>query len=187
VVCGETCEEAEARLNEVERRLALLPRDARRDWDLSLWRLAGTHWKLPESEELHTLATDPVSRRILAGGVLFPCQAMFLGTTVTAISGLDSASEEAIQPPAFAIVEGRGIVTNPQLTASQRCVLNGLLHVVQRIAHDAPIRYLTDAEVVQLLNEDAHNYKLCTEDNAPQTLPRVDCAAVASASGASPL
>jgi hypothetical protein len=97
---------------------------------------------------------------------------MFLGTRVESMpdceflpDGVEEFEHERIIP-AFGIVEGRGVVTNRRITASQRCVLNGLLQVVQRIDALAPIRYLSDTEVLNLLNEDAHNYQLCTERNA---------------------
>jgi rhamnose utilization protein RhaD (predicted bifunctional aldolase and dehydrogenase) len=173
VVCAETCVEAEGLLKAVERRLAA-PVRRNAIWDCGLLSRIETHsqWKLPESEDLHTLATDPVSRRILDGGVLYPCQAMFLGTKVTSMpdcvflpDGVDQFEHER-EVPAFGIIEGRGVITNRRMTASQRSVLNGLLQVVQRIDEAAPIRYLSDSEVLTLLNEDAHNYQLCTERNA---------------------
>jgi rhamnose utilization protein RhaD (predicted bifunctional aldolase and dehydrogenase) len=173
VVCAETCAEAEDLLNEVERRLAA-PVRRNTIWDCGLLsRIENdSQWKLPESEDLHTLATDPISRRILADGVLYPCQAMFLGTKVTSMpdcaflpEGVDQFEHER-DVPAFGVIEGRGIVTNRRMTSSQRAVLNGLLQVVQRIDEAAPIHYLSDTEVLTLLNEDAHNYQLCTERNA---------------------
>jgi ribulose-5-phosphate 4-epimerase/fuculose-1-phosphate aldolase len=124
VICGETCDAAENLLTEVERRLAVPVRV----------KSCG----------------DEVSRRILTGGILYPCQAIFLGDKHTA---------------AFTI-EDQGIVADRKLTASQLCVLHGLQQVVRRIDAAAPIRYLSDAEVSALLNEDAHGYQLCTEKNA---------------------
>jgi rhamnose utilization protein RhaD (predicted bifunctional aldolase and dehydrogenase) len=183
VVCAETCQEAENLLADVERRLAAAVR-TNSTWDCDLLARieSHAHWKLPDSEDLHTLATDAVSRRILAGGILYPCQAMFLGTKVESMpdcvflpDGVKQFEHER-DVPAFGIIEGRGVVTNRRMTASQRCVLNGLLQVVQRIDAAAPIRYLSDSEVLALLNEDAHNYQLCTEQNA---VPRGDIEHVA--------
>ncbi|HWF08014.1 MAG TPA: class II aldolase/adducin family protein [Bryobacteraceae bacterium] len=173
VVCGDDCAAAEALLNAVEERLAVKPR-THPAWDSGFLSRFGaqSRWNLPESADLHTLATDAVSRRILVGGILYPCQAMFLGTKVESMpdceflpDGVEEFEHER-GIPAFGIVEGRGVVTNRRLTASQRCVLNGLLQVVQRIDEAAPIRYLSDTEVLNLLNEDAHNYQICTERNA---------------------
>lgn len=173
VVCADDCPAAEALLNTVEERLAIPPR-TNPAWDSGFLSRFGAQspWNPPESADLHTLATDPVSRRILAGGILYPCQAIFLGTKVESMpdceflpDGVEEFEHER-GIPAFGVVEGRGIVTNRRLTTSQRCVLNGLMQVVQRIDAAAPIRYLSDTEVLQLLNEDAHNYQLCTERNA---------------------
>jgi ribulose-5-phosphate 4-epimerase/fuculose-1-phosphate aldolase len=152
VVCGGNCEEAEALLQEVERLVSAPMRMPAGGvgFDESLWGLVDADWKLPDTTDLHLLGTDPVSERILRGGILFPCQAIFLG---------DSA---------FRIAEGRGIVVNRRLSVSQLCVLNGLLQVVQRIDKDAPIRYLSDSEARELVTEDAHNYHLWSEANAPE-------------------
>ena len=166
VVCGDDCESAENLLAEVEFRLGLPVRSGptcgcslRQVMD----QLPG--WGLPEAAELHALGTDEVNRRILKGGVLYPCQVMFLGPKVLCLPGPGEDPERA----AFGVVEGRGVVTNRNLTQSQRAVLQGLLHVVQRIEPDAPIRYLSQTEVVSLLTDDAHGYQICSEKNAART------------------
>jgi len=118
VICGEDCDSAENLLGEVERRLAVVPR------------------RYPDS----------TSERILAGGFLYPCQAVFLG-------------------PSTAL--------EPAMTPTQRAVLDGLLEVVRRVDPAAPIRYLSDAEISTLLNEDAHRYRLVVEQNAVSSQNRL--------------
>jgi rhamnose utilization protein RhaD (predicted bifunctional aldolase and dehydrogenase) len=83
VVCGENCQTAENLLREVEFRLALAARAAS-GFDTSLLsELDGhPHWTVSDSTALHALATDPLSHRILLGGILCPCQAVFLGTAL---------------------------------------------------------------------------------------------------------
>lgn len=177
VICADTCDSAERLLYEVERRVALPPRtDHGADCALLSRMLSrnesSSPWSLPEPTRLHALGTDAVSRKILRGGILYPCQAIFLGTQVALMPDCEFLPQGAEQfehdceTPAFGIIEGRGVVTNRKITASQRSVLNGLLEVVQRLDSTAPIRYLTDSEVLALLNEDAHRYQLCTEKNA---------------------
>jgi hypothetical protein len=39
-------------------------------------------WQFPDVNLLHALGTDEVSLKILRGGVLYPCQAIFLGQTI---------------------------------------------------------------------------------------------------------
>jgi hypothetical protein len=111
---------------------------------------------------LHALGTDEVSLRILKGGVLYPCQAIFLGHTVPLLpprvaaskfkkhfSGIDNA-------PPFAVVERRGVVLNEKMTSAQRATLIGLAQVTQRTEESARLRYLNSAEVEKVLNEGAY-------------------------------
>ena len=116
IVCGDDCEGTEKLLAEVDRRLAVSPRSSE-------------------------CCDDPVSRRILTGGILYPCQAMFLGTDMAQLS-------------------------NQGLTTAQRAVLDGLMQVVRRIDEAAPIRYLSRDEVSELLTEDLHRYLERAENNA---------------------
>ena len=119
-VSGDDCADAEARLEEVERRLAAAARVCGR-------------------------CDDPVSRRILEGGILYPCQAMFLGA-------------------------GTAPFSDPGLTVAQRAVLEGLAEVVRRIDEFAPLRYLSGEEVDALVGEDIHRYLSRTESNARCTV-----------------
>jgi len=143
VVCGESCDAAERLLDVVEKRLGVPPR-TNPAWDSAFLSHvpSQSRWNLPESADLHTLATDSVSRRILEGGILYPCQAIFLGTRVESMPDCEFLPEGVEQfehergTPAFGIVEGRGVVTNRKLTASQRSVLNGC-----GLADPVPFRY----------------------------------------------
>ncbi len=80
VVSGDNCDATEHVLSEVERRLSIQPRAAAEP-HLSILRNVGDHscFRLPDLAGIHTLGTDAVSRRIFRGGVLYPCQAIFLG------------------------------------------------------------------------------------------------------------
>ena len=80
VVCGNNCAETNSLLDQVERRLAIYPRSApepklRILEQLQRW----TGWRLPDSERIHSLANDSISRNIAKHGILYPCQAVFLG------------------------------------------------------------------------------------------------------------
>ncbi len=113
VVCGDTCESTERLLCTVEACLEVTPRTS----------------TLGDQR----LKTDEVSLRILEAGILYPCQAIFLGER------LDLCEEHFSQ--------------------TQLAVLNGLLEVARRIPEDAPVRYLSQAELADLLTVDAHAYK----------------------------
>ncbi len=171
VVCEEDCASAEELLSEVEARVAITPRPGPA-WDPGLSdEITGfSQWRLPETDELHALGTDPSSRHILSRGILYPCQAVFLGQRTPL---LPVFSPTAVEPgergherPPFCVVEGRGVVIGEWMTRTQYAVLRGMGQVVQRIDRSAPIRHLTGAEVSSLLSVDAHRYRQCAEQNA---------------------
>jgi ribulose-5-phosphate 4-epimerase/fuculose-1-phosphate aldolase len=115
IVCGDDCAEAEALLLDVERRVAIPIRGGEG-------------------------CDDAVSRQILAGGVLYPCQVIFLGTDTSKFS-------------------------SPSLTVTQKAVLDGLREVVRRVEETAPIRYLSGDEIAELVQQDVHGYVARTESN----------------------
>ncbi len=173
VICGQTCAEAEALLHTVENRLRALPRNAP-EFDSSLLTEIGRYpqWKLPEVAELHALATDQVSCRILTTGVLYPCQAIFLAPKIPVVpssarfsEAVEQVGQEYEKPP-FWIVEGKGVIVDKELTKTQYAVLCGLLQVISRTEETAPLHYLSDSDLIRLMTQDAHAYQQCAERNA---------------------
>ena len=156
VVGARNCSQAEALLWEVERRVAMTPRPVRKPDLTALGRIAAdSDWRLPVNVTIHALATDPESTRILSGGILYPCQALF--------SNSDPASLYRAVPPAllrseeahhrgrpFLIVQGRGILAQPDLSAAEAATLKGLAQVIRRIPEYAAVRYLTEHEIAEL-------------------------------------
>ena len=165
VVCGADCGAAEELLFEVERRLAISPRPFPGPDNTVLSMIAGfSGWQFPDFEPLHALGTDEVSLKILKGGVLYPCQAIFLGQTMPLLPPAFAESEfrESLlckdSTPPFVAVEKSGVMLNEKLTTAQRATLIGLTEVAQRTEESAPLRYLNKAEVENVLNLDAHGY-----------------------------
>ena len=160
VVCGESCDSTEQLLAEVERCLRVdmrpLPEP---DASASKQSVAASGWRAPEYAAIQALATDPVSRKILSGGVLYPCQALFLPSTVRVPE--DSALK---QLPFFRQRRTRNLIENghvpcrSEMTPAEEEMLLGLTDVVQRIHFSAPIRYLSFSEVSEILNVDSENY-----------------------------
>jgi rhamnose utilization protein RhaD (predicted bifunctional aldolase and dehydrogenase) len=173
VVCGDDCNSTEALLRTVENRVAVQPRAAR-GFDRTLGtEIEGLQeWRLPETERIHALSTDAASLAILKAGVLYPCQAMFLGANVPLLTSSAPFSHvlehiDNLRPmPPFWIVEGRGLVIGRGMTSTQLAVLDGLAEVVQRIDASAPLRYIDDGELDALMTEDAHFYCQSAESNA---------------------
>jgi rhamnose utilization protein RhaD (predicted bifunctional aldolase and dehydrogenase) len=172
VVCGESCGAAEERLREVEKRLAVAARpDAECSCSLPPEVDSLPRWRLPETGQLHALGIDAISRKILRGGILYPCQAVFLGTRIPFVPASLSLpkimerceNEKESDSPCFSIVEGRGVIVRRGMTKTQQAILNGLFDVVQRIEESAPIRYVSNRELDSLMSQDAHGYRQCAE------------------------
>jgi rhamnose utilization protein RhaD (predicted bifunctional aldolase and dehydrogenase) len=166
VVCGDDCVTAEQLLCEVERRLAISPRPFPKSDTTVLGMIARfSGWQFPDFDPLHALGTDEVSLRILKGGVLYPCQAIFLGQRMPLLPPTLAASKfrerlggQESTPP-FVVVERSGVMLNENMTSAQRATLIGLAQVTQRTEEFARLRHLNRAEVEKVLNEVAHGYK----------------------------
>jgi rhamnose utilization protein RhaD (predicted bifunctional aldolase and dehydrogenase) len=170
VVCGDHCDGAEELLRVVESRLAVTARHGSAcACPLPAEVDTLPRWRLPETGQLHALGIDAVSRKILRGGILYPCQAVFLGTRVPFVPAslpipkMIEHCESDSDNPCFSIIEGRGVIVSREMTKTQQAILDGLFHVVQRIDESAPIRYVSDDELDSLLSEDAHGYRQCAE------------------------
>lgn len=156
VVCGEDCQAAEAALQEVENRLAIQPRRAPPPNRAILEQqiAAAPGWVLPDQEAVHSLATDSVARTTLQGGILYPCQAIFLGTN-------------ARMAPHW-IVGHSGVIVSRSANQAEQEMLRGLAEVVQRIDGDADLRYLTRAELARVLTQEAQQYRGLVQRSAVQ-------------------
>ncbi len=181
VICGEACDAAEDLLGEVERRLMISPRRAALSRRGLLEQLARmSPWRLPEMEGLHALGTDAISRRIMRGGVLYPCQAIFLGQPApmmpcsVPISEVRGGVGGQFGDRPFLIVEGSGVMLNQKITRAELAVLIGLAEVIQRIGVSAPVRYLTPGDVAGVLSGDGYRYRASAENN--QSASAISCA-----------
>ena len=116
VLGGDDCREIEDLLAEIERRLAIPPREEHPADHTRLTELAGdSSWNLPNDDAIHVLATDPVSRNILAGGFLYPCQAMFSDARTPELfhatpASVPDPSDCAGRP--FLIIKERGVLVS---------------------------------------------------------------------------
>jgi ribulose-5-phosphate 4-epimerase/fuculose-1-phosphate aldolase len=163
VVGGEDVRSVQALLSDVHRRLDICPRIARLADHEALARLASDSiWRLPDDEEIHSLATDTISQRIVARGFLYPCQAIFSGSegleTFRAIDKADARGYRDSERP-FLFLDGCGVLVNQQADAAAVAMLAGLAQVARRLGVSTPIRYMTDAEVSGLSPDVANRYR----------------------------
>jgi len=173
VVCGQDCQAAEKLLREVERRLAIAPRRFKKP-DVTVLALIArsSRWRFPDVHSLHALGTDAVSREILKGGVLYPCQAIFLGQTMPLLAPAIVISK-FVEPlngkdktPPFVAVEGSGVMLHERMTDSERATLIGLVQVTLRTEESARLRYLNEVEVANVLSKGAHGRKAVMVEKA---------------------
>ncbi len=185
VVCGQHCHTAEALLYEVERRLAITPRRFPKPDTTVLTMIARfSRWQFPDVNTLHALGTDLASREILKGGILYPCQAIFLGQTMpllppaVAVSKIIERWNGQHRTPPFVAVERSGVMLNEKMTSAERATLMGLVQVTLRTEESARLRYLKESEVLGVLSQGAHGCQevVVTEDlKSPAEIKTVDC------------
>jgi ribulose-5-phosphate 4-epimerase/fuculose-1-phosphate aldolase len=146
VIAAEDVDTIEALLGDVQERLAIVPRGGCPADHARLTEICeGSSWQLPEDESLHRLGTDQISHGILAGGLLYPCQAIFFGFPYS-------------YGPVMTI-KRCGVVVSRSIAPAELAMLFGLAEVVQRISGSAPLRYLTEAEVAALSDQAVHRYR----------------------------
>jgi rhamnose utilization protein RhaD (predicted bifunctional aldolase and dehydrogenase) len=155
VIGGDDCGAVEELLSQVQQRLALCPRQPDPTHYAALAKIAdGSAWSLPDDNEIHVLGTDAISRAILSVGLLYPCQLVF--STSSAPVPFRSVPypdprdqwQRRYRNQQFLIVERCGVIVKRTMTPAQRAMMSGLAQVVQRISSSAPLRYLTDEEIV---------------------------------------
>jgi rhamnose utilization protein RhaD (predicted bifunctional aldolase and dehydrogenase) len=175
IISGDDCSAAEDLLWEVERRLLISPRIAPEPRSALLAQFSRvSQWRLAGTSALHALGTDPTTRRILKGGVLYPCQAIFLGQTPPMMPCSVPFSEvrnrrEGRGSRPFLIVEGSGVMISDKITRAEFAMLAGLVEVVQRIGASVPVRYLTESDVTGVLSGGGYRYRESAENNASRS------------------
>jgi rhamnose utilization protein RhaD (predicted bifunctional aldolase and dehydrogenase) len=184
VVCGQDCHAAEELLCEVERRLVITPRRfPKPDTTVLAMVTRFSKWQFPDVDSLHALGTDAVSRKILRGGVLYPCQVMFLGQTMpllppaVAISKFTEHLHNNDGNPPFVAVERSGVVLNERMTITERATLIGLAQVTLRTEESARLRYLKRTEIADVVSKGAHGYKgivVLEQQNAHAEIEELD-------------
>jgi hypothetical protein len=123
-----------------------------------------SRWQFPDNDSLHALGTDAASRKILRGGVLYPCQAIFLGRTMplfppaVVVSRFTACFNAKDRTTPFVVVERSGVMLNQRITGEERAMLVGLVQVTQRTEESAPLRYLSGEEVAEVLSNTGGYY-----------------------------
>ncbi|HTS48963.1 MAG TPA: class II aldolase/adducin family protein [Bryobacteraceae bacterium] len=166
VVAGEDSKMVDDLLTEVKQRVAIPPREAHpADYAALMDISMNSPWDLPDDDRVHALGTDAISQAILAGGLLYPCQAIFFGCRALEqfrpipYPGPGDDWQTRYRNRAFLIIERRGVLVNRSIAPAELAILSGLAQVVQRLRESAPLRYLTGAEVAGISSQAAYRYR----------------------------
>lgn len=170
VVGGGDCATAEARLREVEHRLALPVRAAPAPDPDRLQAVNDAGWTLPEDPLLHTIGTDSVTCGIAVRGTLYPDHVVFLGERA-AVAGehhplsrvIADAAANHRDPPVYAVVPGAGVLVSPALSDGARAMLGCLAQVGLRSSSPEAVNYLDIDDVAALIGWEAEAYRLARD------------------------
>lgn len=166
VIGGDDCEEAEDLLSEVERRMEIPPRSVPEPAWHVLTRIASESvWRLPETTAIHVLGTDPTVHRIVRGGILYPCQRIFLTPRAWSFSANVEGNEIRCTDEPFVIIRGAGTLLRKGLGAAELAILVGLAEILLRIPASAPLQYLSPGEVQDLVSANVYNYAELAQRN----------------------
>lgn len=170
VVGGSDCATAEARLREVERRLAL-PLRAVPPPDLDrLQAVNDAGWAIPDAPLLHAIGTDSIACAIAVRGTLYPDHVVFLGERAAVADEnrpLGRVIADAVanhrDPPVYVVVPGAGVLLSPALSDGARAMLGCLAQVALRSSTHENLNYLDIDDVAALIGWEAETYRLARD------------------------
>ena len=166
VIGREDAKTIEDLLTEVKGRLVISPRHAQpADYAVLSEISRDSCWGLPDDVGVHALGTDEISPAILAGGLLYPCQAIFSGSQTPEVfrpipyPTLGDRWQSRYCNRPFLVIEGRGVLISRSIAPAELAMISGLVQVVQRLSESAPLRYLTAADVAGISSQVAYRYR----------------------------
>jgi rhamnose utilization protein RhaD (predicted bifunctional aldolase and dehydrogenase) len=171
VVAGDTVDEAAQLRTEVSRRLARVARAAPRVDRETLRKAQGDGYAPAQDDELHAIATDPVSFAAARRGSLYPDHVVFLGPGIIETAATETAADAARRtgrPDApMVVVPGAGVLLHIAATPSALALARCLADVTCRLASDDPVDPLSATDEAQLLDWDAEKYRQSLDQRVP--------------------
>src|SRR5882724_6924093 len=163
VVAADSVVEAERLRAEVSRRLARAVRTAPNIDREALRRAQVGGYASAEDDELHAIATDPISLAAARRGSLYPDHVVFLGPGIVIAeageNAVDAARRSGRAAPPLVVVPGAGVLQHNAATPGARALIRCLADVTCRLKSDDPIAPLSPEDEAQLLNWDAEKYR----------------------------
>ncbi len=170
VVGGSDCAAAEARLGEVERRLALPVRMAPAADPVRLHAANDAGWSIPDDALLHAIGTDRIACGIAVGGALYPDHVVFLGERAAVADAhrplsrvLAEVAAGGRSPPVYAVVPDAGVLLSPEVSDGARAMLGCLAQVGLRSSACDTLHYLDIDDVAALIGWEAEAYRIARD------------------------
>jgi rhamnose utilization protein RhaD (predicted bifunctional aldolase and dehydrogenase) len=171
VVAGDSVAEAEHLRREVSRRLARAPRPAPGANREALRRAQGDGYTMAEDDNLHGIATDPISLAAARRGSLYPDHVVFLGPGIIAAGPSETAAAAARRAgragAPLVVVPGAGALLHDMATPGARALARCLADVTGRLSSTDLVDPLNPTAETQLLDWDAEKYRQSLDQRSP--------------------
>ena len=167
IIAGDNCADAEALLLEVERRLTTPVKNIQSSNNILLLDLAKKiSWSLPLYEEVHCLGIDSFAFKTLLNKPLYPDHVVFLGSIAPVVHKGEDPIECLLKynnlhkcSASYLVVEGQGVLVSPSISQASQEMLLCLAKLMMRLPSNEELRYLTNNEVMELVDWDAEKYR----------------------------
>ena len=123
-------------------------------------------WFLPLYEEVHYLGIDSFSFKTLLNGPLYPDHVVFLGGVAPVMRKGEDPVECLLKYNSLhkcsanhLIIEGQGVLVSPSISQASQEMLLCLAKLMMRLPNNEDLRYLTNNEVMELVDWDAEKYR----------------------------
>ncbi|MGE9549680.1 class II aldolase/adducin family protein [Erwinia amylovora] len=166
VIGGDNLEEINNVLDTVTRALAIIPAAKGEVMDpLSLSSAGERGAYVPlDDNEIHQLASDPDYCRWLSSAwALYPDHVVFLGPKAPFFSSWNSLHAHLAcneTPPELVFIAGQGAFVLPSFSEAKRLQLRCYYDVIVRQTPTTRLATLNDAQIGELLNWDAEQYRM---------------------------
>lgn len=166
VVSGESCEEVDELLREVEARLAVPARVTTPPATAELEAVCPPGYHPARYEGSHCCATGAVEYSAATLGMPAPDFAVFLGAELVGVragESLEAAAAEyrnryRIDPSVF-LIEGKGALVRDTVSENGELMLEALGRMLSRLPEGRRLTYLPLPEILALLEWDAEKYR----------------------------
>jgi rhamnose utilization protein RhaD (predicted bifunctional aldolase and dehydrogenase) len=167
VVGGKDCQSAFDIMKRIIDRCRTIPRVSSLKFDQKIEQLAEYfNMRLPQYEEIHSLALDNIAYKYCndKSGILYPDQAVFLGSVMPCYDGKMNKEGIAsflkkLDSPSFLIIKGKGVLISKNAKKDIDEMLRCHSEVLMRIGDNEKLNYLTENEVARLLDWEPEKYR----------------------------